>query len=511
MKKTFSIVKKLRTIILIFVLMKVFSISSIYLSGINLINGIKDVNDDNHLYNSATRIKEMVFTNRNLLNNLSMISKDPDAINAALLNFKKIEEEVERTTNTPSSDKLKKIFSSIQNKITLFKNMEMDLFNKINNKMIKSEDELKAEVYVLLQLELELRDDLLVYQGEVKQHSDITFDDVYKNKHNPLIIYISLSMIFLCVILYLGLSATKNLKMSIDNFLKATKAVSQDNLNYQATILFNDEIGIMTEAFNLMIKNLKEEKVKNKDIVEEKSALESEILIRKHTEAALENANKELESFSYSVSHDLRTPLRAIDGFSQALLEDYSNKLDEIGKNYLRYVREASQKMSQLIDDILSLSRITRSELARKMVNISDIAQSVVGELRDAEPARIVEIIIQGNLIDNVDPHLMRIVLSNLLGNSWKFTSKTSSPSISFGTFMKDGKKIYFVRDNGAGFDMTYSKKLFGAFQRLHATTEFPGTGIGLATVSRIIHRHNGTIWAKGEVNKGATFYFTVG
>ncbi len=226
--------------------------------------------------------------------------------------------------------------------------------------------------------------------------------------------------------------------------------------------------------------------------------------------AQLQAANKELEAFSYSVSHDLRAPLRHIDGFSQILLEDYAEKLDDEGRCHLQQVREASQQMAQLIDDMLKLSRVTRAEMRREPVNLSRMAEAAVEELKKAQPDRAVDFVIEKELTAEGDPRLLRVVLDNLLGNAWKYTGKRSRARIEFGRTNHDDRAAYFVRDNGAGFDMAYAGKLFGAFQRLHSANEFEGTGIGLATVQRIIHRHGGHVWAEGAVEKGATFYFTL-
>lgn len=224
----------------------------------------------------------------------------------------------------------------------------------------------------------------------------------------------------------------------------------------------------------------------------------------------LKMANKELEAFSYSVSHDLRAPLRGIDGFSQALLEDYSDALDKQGKSYLRRVRSASQKMSVLIDDFLTLARVSRASLNFSEVNLSEMAKSITDLLRGSEPEREAEIIIQPGMTDHADPTLIKIVLQNLLENAWKFTSKKTKAKIEFGIKEIEGTKTYFIKDNGAGFNMNQVHKIFAPFQRLHHTDEFPGTGIGLATVQRIIHRHNSKIWAESEVEKGTIFYFTL-
>ncbi len=227
--------------------------------------------------------------------------------------------------------------------------------------------------------------------------------------------------------------------------------------------------------------------------------------------AEFEAANKELEAFCYSVSHDLRAPLRSIDGFAQVLLEDYGNVLDEGGQSYLGRVRSASQRMAQLIDDLLELSKLTRTGMQRAAVNLSEMAHSIAEDLRVANPGRNVDITILPGLAVHGDERLLRIVLENLLGNAWKFTAKHEQASIEFGAMELNGRSAFFVRDDGAGFDMSYADKLFGPFQRLHRATEFEGTGIGLATVQRVINRHGGEVWAQGEVERGACFYFTCG
>jgi len=227
--------------------------------------------------------------------------------------------------------------------------------------------------------------------------------------------------------------------------------------------------------------------------------------------AELTALNSELEAFNYSVSHDLRAPLRAIDGFGQALIEESADRLDERGKRYLERVRAAAQRMGELIDGLLTLSRVTRAEFRTEEVDLSAMAHTVIADLRHADGRRDVEIVIRNGLVARGDGRLLRAVLQNLLDNAWKFTSKRPRARIEFGALGKeDGKTVYFVRDDGAGFDMKYADKLFGVFQRLHSMTEFVGTGIGLATVRRVIHRHGGRAWPEGEVDKGATIYFTL-
>ncbi len=225
--------------------------------------------------------------------------------------------------------------------------------------------------------------------------------------------------------------------------------------------------------------------------------------------AELEIKNDELESFSYSVAHDLRAPLRSIDGFSLALLEDCGDKLDAMGKGYLNYVRQSTQHMARLIDDLLALSRVTRSALERSETDLGAIARGVVARLTTAFPDRKIDVLLADGIVADCDCRLLTVVLENLIGNAWKFTGKRDRARIEIGTIETIPRTI-FVRDNGAGFDMTYASKLFGVFQRLHSISEFEGTGIGLATVQRIIRRHGGRIWAEGHVGRGATFYFTL-
>jgi len=257
--------------------------------------------------------------------------------------------------------------------------------------------------------------------------------------------------------------------------------------NHQVAILFND----ITER---------------KQAEEQIAQLNADLQNRA---TQLEAANKELESFSYSVSHDLRAPLRSIDGFSRILQEDYRDKLDAAGWQHTERIRAAALRMSQLIDDMLTLSRVTRAELHRLPFDLSTVAQAVIAELRAAAPSRQVEFVATPGLSVSADKQLLVVVLENLLGNAWKFTSKKDGARIEFGVL--PGGYTFFVADNGAGFDMAYAGKLFGAFQRLHATSDFPGTGIGLASVQRIIHRHGGRVWAEGAVDGGAKFYFTLG
>jgi light-regulated signal transduction histidine kinase (bacteriophytochrome) len=251
-----------------------------------------------------------------------------------------------------------------------------------------------------------------------------------------------------------------------------------------------EHVGLQLEAANRQLENT------NRDLEE--------------TNRELEGANSELEAFSYSVSHDLRSPLRSIEGFAQILLEDHAQGLDEEARGYLRRVRAASRRMALLIDDLLDLSRVTRSSLTRQMVDLSALAREIAAEIEKSQPDRRVRFVIADGLAVHGDPRLLRVLLENLLGNAFKFTQMKREATIEFGAVTRDEGVAYYVRDNGVGFDKAYATKLFGAFQRLHGSEDFEGTGIGLATVQRIVQRHGGKAWAEGAVGKGATFFFTL-
>jgi len=300
---------------------------------------------------------------------------------------------------------------------------------------------------------------------------------------------------------------------------ETAKAVStRQDYSVRASKLGADELGALTDAFNQMLGRIEDQKNElqryaadlEQRVEERTRELQERNESLRRNAAELLAANTELDAFAYSVSHDLRAPLRSIDGFSQILLEDYAARLDEAGRESLHRVRAASQRMGTLIDDLLKLARVTRAEMRTEVVDLSGMARDIAAELQRATPERQVEFAIAPGLKARGDARLLRVALDNLLRNSWKYTAKQPGPRVEFGSVEANGGQAFMVRDNGAGFDMKYADKLFGVFQRLHSAAEFEGTGVGLATVRRIINRHGGRIWAEGAVDQGATFYFTL-
>src|SRR2546430_2392101 len=348
--------------------------------------------------------------------------------------------------------------------------------------------------------------------------------------YDRLVGYLGIAAIVAAIAMLVAYVLSRQLQHIVTSPLLAIADVAREvtekrTFSLRAPKLSKDEIGMLAESFNTMLAEIERatrdlqasNEVLGREIAEHNRA-EQEIL-RLNTEleqrvkertAQLEYTNGELEAFCYSVSHDLRAPLRAIDGFSQALLEDFPKDVPEEARRYLSRIRSSTQRMGQLIEDLLNLARVSRGGLERRQADISELARQVVTELQNREPQRKVDISIWDGMRANADSRLLRAALENLIGNAWKFSSKTDKARIEIGSLSDDGRAVFYVRDNGAGFDMAYANKLFGAFQRLHSGNEYQGTGIGLATVQRIVHRHGGRIWADAKPGKGAAFYFTL-
>jgi signal transduction histidine kinase len=304
----------------------------------------------------------------------------------------------------------------------------------------------------------------------------------------------------------MGLVIATNFAMSLSQILTPIKRLKQGaeaftrgELGFRTGLRVNNELGELSQVFDLMVKRLAET-----------------MTVLKYKTAQLQETNRELESFSYSVSHDLRSPLRGIDGWGLALIEDYGAQLDATAHTYLERIRHDTQRMGHLIDDLLQLARVTRSEIKHEAVDLSALAHTIAERLQQAHSGRRIEFLIQPGLNTQGDPRLLEIALTNLLDNACKFTSPRPEARIEFGETLVEVpetsvlQRAYFVRDNGVGFDMTHAQRLFGAFQRMHKTSEFQGTGIGLATVQRIVHRHGGKVWADAKLDQGATFYFSL-
>jgi signal transduction histidine kinase len=319
---------------------------------------------------------------------------------------------------------------------------------------------------------------------------------------------ISLAVLLISLLAALLISSgfRKSVAQPIVQLAETARQVSRDR-DYSVRVAPNreqNELAVLIDAFNEMLREIQQ---REGELQKAHDELEQRVLERTRD---LESTNRELEAFSYSVSHDLRAPLETMSGFSYLLLKNYENKLDDNGKASLMSIRAAVRRMAELIDDLLNLSRITTSNMSRTKIDLTNFAQAVMEELCRREPARQVEFIAPPTAETYADPRLMRIVMENLLRNSWKYTSQHVSARIEFGVEARDGQSVYYVKDDGSGFDARAKDRLFQPFQRLHSAAEFPGNGIGLATVRRIIQRHGGRVWAEGAVEQGATFYFTL-
>ncbi len=292
---------------------------------------------------------------------------------------------------------------------------------------------------------------------------------------------------------------------------RAASEVADGNLTPKVPFSTQDEIGNLAAAFNIMASRVADGRRQLETRVQERTDELSRALAQVRAHALqLEGSNRELESFCYTISHDLRAPLRSIDGFSEALVSEHSHQLDEDGLAYLARVRRAAKRMDQLISDLLELAKVSRVELIVRPVALDQMAQRAVHDLREREPGRTVDVVIHPGLKTEGDPRLLTLAVQNLVENAWKFTGTRTDARIECGAALVNGTSTYFVRDNGVGFDMAHAGKLFGIFQRLHSMDQFPGTGVGLAIVQRVIERHGGRIWAEAVPDGGATFFFTV-
>jgi len=351
--------------------------------------------------------------------------------------------------------------------------------------------------------------------GQLISNIDTSFNDLLylKRKANENVVLqerylIGVIVSFLVVLLLVASSIIiflrRNIIIPINSLLRATKKIASGDLQHLIKVDYKDEFGDLAIEFNLMSESL----YNAKHALATLNAELEEHVVKRTSE--LRVANKELEAFAYSIAHDLSTPLRGLDGFSQILLDEYNDTIDEDGQHYLIQIRQASLRMGGIIQALLLLSKISRDDISVNEVNLSDISERILSNLHLSEPDRNVKVNIQPDLIVQADEKLILLLLENLLVNAWKYTGNKADAEICIGEEIHDGKKVFYVKDNGCGFDMQYVDKIFLPFHRLHDLSEFSGSGVGLATAIRIVMRHQGQIWAEAEINKGATIFFTL-
>lgn len=480
-KQTHSIANRLVVTILIIAGFFLLEFVGLYYASQNTLNGLTEMHRSIRALTHVRQLRQLLATQHELLQKVKKgrFSHDDRIIMEASTN--QIDDFLEMTMELvrdhPDAYGLisdaQKILSSLK---------------RPSWRMMAGKSNYQRDIIIATQYTLELQDNLGKVQLVLAQNSDEIFNRVYKFRFRPLMVGLALSVFFLLFALWMGLIMKNRIDEPIQSLVEATKALSAGNLSARTSISETNELGVLSNAFNTMAARLEETTVSRN---------------------LLNIANQELEAFSYSISHDLRAPLRAIDGFSKALLEDAGDTLNAESKSHINRIILAVNRMSELIDAVLNLSRITRTEMQLAPIDLSAMAREVASELKKVEPQRNVQFKIQDNLLVTADHMLMRIVIENLLENSWKYTSKKEDAVIEFGMSEDSGKQIFYVRDNGVGFDMQYSKKLFTPFQRLHNQNEFPGTGVGLASVKRVIHRHGGRVWAQAQPNVGTSVFFT--
>jgi signal transduction histidine kinase len=336
------------------------------------------------------------------------------------------------------------------------------------------------------------------------------FETARASQESALRIEITVALAAIAAMVLMSWWITRRTVRSLHEVGAGVERLARGEFGHEIEVDSGDEIGDLAREANRTALQLREYRDRSEQLLAETQRQAQELARARQAQQeraeVAENATRELEAFSYSVAHDLRAPLRGINGFASALVEDFGDKVGPEAKDYLARISAGAVRMGELIDALLGLSRVSRAGLTRQSVNLTKLATDVLAQLRAAEPSRAVRCIVQDALTVDGDPQLLRALLENLLGNAWKFVGKRDDAQIELG---RDGDTL-FVRDNGAGFDMAYADKLFTPFQRLHSATEYAGTGIGLATVQRIVHRHGGKIWAESAVNQGATFYFTL-
>ena len=597
LQQTKSITKNLMITVVAISFLLLLEVIGIGLASRNTLAGLTEMHRTIQVINQVRNLRQVISTRTQLFKDFVRDGQITEEENVVLKNT---DDQLDKlltlclNLSEPLKDANKLITEASQNLLEE-KSVRKEVLKDLKN----------FEPIVIDQFILEAQDSLGKVQLVLSADSDASFDRIFNSRFLPLIVAVSLAIVFLTIAFFMVYRLTKRIVEPIQNLIQSTKQLADGNLRTRARIYDVDEIGLLAHAFNVMAGNLEQSTVSrgyiesilesmfncvlvldNKGIIltvnrltvqtfgyskteliglsmseilredisliDPNSNIETEAYTRsgehfsvmvsvavldeqakmpsnlrvcvikdiseskrlegeiKERNLALSAANQELEAFSYSVSHDLRAPLRIIDGFSQALVEDAGDQLQGEAKIHLERIRSGVQRMGQLIDAVLNLSRLTRASMNVVELDLTSMGKNIISELHNLEPQRKVEVHIHDNLHANGDLILMKVVLENLLGNAWKYTSKKEVTKIEFGKQEHEGLETFYVKDNGAGFDMAYAKKLFTPFQRLHTQSEFTGTGIGLASVKRIIHRHGGTIWVESAVDKGTTFYFTM-